>query len=77
MKDQLDGDLPKDVLYDQREVNFVEAEDDGQTKAGMGTSKSGKELMCSLIMKQKKDALMPPPGTPHPELEDSARKSGR
>lgn len=43
-EDRLDGDLPKDVLYDQREVNFVEAEDDGQTKAGMGTSKSGKEF---------------------------------
>lgn len=37
----------------------------------------GEGINVFLIMKQKKDAPMPPPGTPHPEFEDSARKSGR
>lgn len=67
-EDWPDRNLPKDVLVDQCEAKFVEA--DGQGRAEDGGEQVGGGINESLIMKQKKDAPMPPPGTPHPELEE-------
>jgi len=67
-----DRNLPKDVLVDQREAKFMDAEDDGQERAEDGDEQVAEEINEFLIMKQKKDTPMRPPGTPRPELEDPA-----
>jgi len=71
-KDRPDRNVPKNVLVDQREAKFVEAEDDGQERAENGDEQVGEGINEFLIMKQKKDTPMQPPGAPRPELEDPA-----
>ena len=70
-EDRPDGNLPKDVLVDQRKAKFVEAEDGGQERAEDGNEQPGTGINEFLIMK-KKDTPILPPGTPRPELEDPA-----
>ena len=48
----------------------MEAEDNDQGRAEDGDEQVGEGISESLIMKQKKDTPMPPPGMPHPELEE-------
>jgi len=48
----------------------VEAEDNDQGRAEDGDEQVGEGISESLIMKQKKDTPMSPPGMPPPELEE-------
>ena len=66
------GTCQKMYWVDQHEAKFVEAEDDGQERAEDGDEQVGVGINEFLIMEQKKDTPMPPPGTPRLELEDPA-----
>lgn len=50
-EDRPNENLPKDVLVDQREAKFVEAEDSGQERAEDGDKQVGEGINEFLIMK--------------------------
>jgi hypothetical protein len=59
------------LLVDEPNVNFAEVEIGGQEGADGDDLRVMEEDDEPLTMKQK-DSPMPPPGTPYPELQDSA-----